>query len=146
LLISDPGPTTTTTAAPKPAAPANNAPVAAASSKDKDKGKNNDKGKAKAGESETAAPADPGVLPTDVIFDASTLTPGPTMVADTSNSENGDEVAIDAAPVVGLLDHVESVGDDGSHLMLLAMGALTCLLLACGIWGWHNRSSRYDPA
>jgi hypothetical protein len=147
LLVSDPGPTTTTTAAAKPA-PTNNAPVAAASSKDKDKGKNNDKGKAKAEGSDTPTTAqpDPAVVPNELIFDASTLTPGPTMLTDASNGDTSDEAAIDAAPIVGLLDHVEKAGDDGAHLMLLALGALTCLLLACGIWGWHNRSSRYDPA
>lgn len=145
-LVSDPPPSTTTTAAPAPAH-TNNAPVVPAANKDKDKGKNNDKGKVKAAGTETPTTASLApVLPTDVVFDAATLTPGPATLSDAPDGGNGDEVAIDAAPVVGLLDHVEKAGDEGDHLLLLALGALTCLLLACGIWGWHNRASRYDPA
>jgi hypothetical protein len=150
-MVNDPPATTTTTA--KPAA-AGNTPVAPAPApapnKDKDKGKANDK-KVKAAGTETAGTAvpAPSVLPTDVIFDAAMLTPGPTTVPDSAGGDTGDtsEAAIDAAPVVGLLDHVDAPrGDDGAHLMLLALGALTCLLLGCGIFGWYNRASRYDPA
>ncbi|MCA1845158.1 MAG: cupredoxin domain-containing protein [Actinobacteria bacterium] len=143
FVVADPGPTPTTTTS-KPAT--NNVPVAPPA--DKDKGKSDDKGKAKAkaagAETSTTATTAPVALPSDVVFDEASLTPGMTL-APAAAPDDSDEAAIDAAPVVSLLDHVEKP-DDGANLMLLALGALTCLLLAGGIWGWHNRSSRYDPA
>lgn len=145
FLIPDAPSTTSTTAAPSPAPATNGAHAPAAS---KDKGKSTDKGKVKAASTETpttASPAPPQI-PTDVIFDPASLTPGPTMVPETpTGPDDGDEAALDAATVVSLLDQVDKSRDDNT-LMLLAVGTLALLLLAGGIWGWHNRASRYDPA
>jgi hypothetical protein len=145
LLVSDPPPTTTTTAAPTPAptaAPTKNG-GASASNAGKDKGKGKSPSPATP---TTAAPAPPDTLPSDLIFDPSSLTPGPTMMPPTTaGPDAADEAALDASAVASLLDPQKS--DDGrGRLMLLSLGVLALLLVAAGVWAWLNRASRYDPA
>jgi hypothetical protein len=144
MLVSDPPPVTTTTAAPKPlsTAPSKNG-GASTSNAGKDKGK----GKAASPETPTtAAQALPDTLPSDLIFDPASLTPGPMMIPDPSSGpDSADEAALDAAAVASLLDPLKSE-DDSTHLMLLMLAALAAVLLAGGGWAWFNRASRYDPA
>jgi hypothetical protein len=143
FLVPDGAPTTTTTVA-KPAA----APLAAAPAASKDKAKEKDKGKAKAAGTETpttAAPAPSDGSALDPIFDAASLTPGPTMVPDApADPDSSDETAMAAASVASLLNPDKS--DSGGGLLLMALGALGLCLLSGGVWAWHHRSSRYFPA
>jgi len=138
LLISDSPPTTATTRAANPVTSPTTAPA----------GKSNDKDKVKKAASPstptTAAPGPDGTMPPDSVFDPAALTPAPTLMP-APEGDSGDEAAIDASAAASLLDPEKS-GDDGSKLMLTALGGLAVLLLLGGGWGWFNRASQYDPA
>ena len=149
-LIPGPPPatatTTTTTKTKVPPAPAKPAGANGSKGKDNGKDKDKDKDKAAATETPTTAASTPDTLPPDLVFDSSSLTPGFVMVPDTSaGSDSADEVAIDAAAVVSLLDP-QKAEDDGRGLLLWALGTLLTALLGLGGWAWFTRGSRYDPA
>lgn len=139
FLIPDPTTTTTTTMATTAPPP----PTTAPGNKDKEK----DKGKKAASPSTptTAAPAPPDAMPPDSVFDPAALTPGPTLLPAPDGSNAEDEAAIDASAAASLLD-AHKAGDDGSKLLLMALGALAMLLLVGGAWAWFTRASQYDPA
>jgi hypothetical protein len=147
FLIPDPEPTTTTTAVADPtsvgAGPVKNGgATATTANKDKDKGKS----KPAAETPTTVAPAPPAAPP-ESVFDAESLTPGPTTLPDLpSVIDPGDEAALNAASVLSLLDPEKPGDDDNTRLLLIAVGALGLVVVAGGIWCWLQRASRYDPA
>jgi hypothetical protein len=150
FLVPDPAPTTTTAAAPNPAGSGagsakSSGTTATTGNKDKDKGK----GKAAAAETPaTLAPAPPAAPP-DSIFDAETLTPGPTTLPDPQSvGDPGDEAALSAASILSLLDPEKAEADDDNTrlVLLIAAGPLGLLVFVGGLWCWGHRASRYDPA
>jgi hypothetical protein len=145
FVITD-SPSTTSTMAPVSVAPTGGATVAPAASKDKDKDKG--KAKSKAAEPETpttVAPVTPDALPPDTVFDPSTLTPGPGLVPDAPEAPRVDDVNLESAGILNLLDGEEEDPADFGPL-LLALGGLALVLSICGVCIWFGRPSRYDPA
>lgn len=140
FLVPDPAPTTTTTvAANQPTPPTTAAPA----TKDKPKDKGKDK-TASPSTPTTAAPAPPDTMPPDFIFDPAALTPSPTLTPDAPPTDSGDEAALNASAAANLLEPQKS--DDKNLLLMMALGALTLMLLVGATWAWFTRSSQYDPA
>jgi hypothetical protein len=114
----------------------------------KDKGKDKGKAKAKASDTEsptTVAPVTPDVLTPDTVFDPSTLTPGPGLAPDAPEAPRVDDVNLESAGILNLLDGEEDDPADYGPL-LLALGALALVLSIGGLCIWFGHHSRYDPA
>jgi hypothetical protein len=145
FVIPDPPPTTSTMA--PPASMVTNKGGTTAPTANKDKGKDNGKAKPKAAGTETPTTASltpPDAMPPDSVFDPAALTPGPVLVPDTpGNADGRDEVDLESAAVMNLLDHDEATDQ---RPLLLALAALAFLLTVGGLWHWLHRASRYDPA
>lgn len=150
LVIPDPEPTSTTTMAPPPPSPQPAEPTAPPTGKDKAKARDKDKDKSKATEtSTTEAPAAPGAIPPDFLFDPALLTPGPVPLPATSTGYGSKaEAAIGAAAVADLLldPASDDTGGEGDRLTMYAVGAVALVFLIGAVWGWQHRSSRYFPA
>jgi hypothetical protein len=146
FVIPDPGPTTSTMAPAAPVAVTNTGGTPApTTNKNKDKDKGKAKAKAAGTETPTTASAPPpDAMPPDSVFDPAALTPGPVLVPDTpGNADGRDEVDLESAAVMNLLDHDEA---SDHRPLLLALAALAFLLTVGGLWHWLHRASRYDPA
>jgi hypothetical protein len=143
FVIPDP-PATSTTARPAPVAVTNNGGTTASANKDKDKDKGKAKTKAAGTETPTtASPTLPDAMPPDTVFDPAALTPGPVLVPAVPGGPDADDVNLESAAVMNLLDRDEPADD---RPMLLALAALAFLLSVGGAWAWLHRASRYDPA
>jgi plastocyanin len=150
FVVSDPPPTPPTsapaTASPGPAAgsgqkPAGATPVPAA--KDKDKSK--EKGKAGSVEAPpTDTPTSPDAQALDTLFNSASLTPGPTTFPGAAAPDPVEAVQELDTSMLALL--APEKPDDGTGLMVVALGALGFTLLAVGVWRWLHRGSRYFPA
>ncbi|MGH9008585.1 MAG: hypothetical protein ACRDYF_01920 [Acidimicrobiia bacterium] len=146
FVIPDPSSTTSTMAPPVSVTTDGGTPAPTAN-KDKDKDKGKGKAKSKAAGTETpttVTPIAPDALPPDTGFDPAALTPGPVAVPDVPGAPGADDVNLESAAVLNLLDREEEPAD--RRPMLLALGALAFLLFVGGVWGWFHRPSRYDPA
>ncbi len=147
LVISDP-PSTTSTMAPPVSVTTNGATPAPTADKGKDKGKGKDKAKSKAAGAETpttVTPVAPDALPPGTVFDPATLTPGPVAVPAVPGAPGADDVNLQSAAVMDLLDPEKDEPTD-YRPVLLALGALALVLSICGFCFWFGRPSRYDPA
>jgi hypothetical protein len=114
----------------------------------KDKGKDKGKSKSKAAEAgtpTTVTPIAPDALPPDSVFDPAALTPGPGVVPDVPAAPGADDVNLESAAVMNLLDRDQEEPTDYRPL-LLALGALALLLFVGGLLYWFARPSRYYPA
>ena len=142
FVIQDPGPTTSTMAPATPVTVTTGGTPATSASKDKGKAA---KVKSAAVETPTTAATVPSdALPPDSVFDQAALTPGPIELPDASGDPaDGDEVDLESAAVMNLLDSEEAADH---RALLLVLGALTFLLFVGSVWAWFHRASRYDPA
>ena len=148
LEAPDHSSTTSTEPAAVPATPMGGSPAPTAPNDKNDKPKDKDKGKGKAAgastsTTETTAPA----LPPDAVFDASTLTPSPTLVTGVPGGEGPADVNVDSSAIMNLLDRPEVTKAPRNYgPLLLALGGLALVLSVSGICIWFGRPSRYDPA
>ena len=149
FVVGATDPTTTTTAAtvaPATKAGATDSP-AGAKTRDRGSGKGDGKGdgkdKAAATDPPPSASGSPEGSPIEVLFDASTLTPLPES-SPAPDDYTGDSGAEETA-MIDLL-RGESAADDGTRLVVIALGGLGFLVLLVGVTAWFRRSSRYFPA